>query len=78
MNRFHVGLVFALLTAMVVATPILRKPHDSKSEALRCPQCQARIPLPSKTFADGADITLRVDSEECAAAVREKNARRNR
>lgn len=77
-NPFYVGLVFALVTAMVVATPILEKAHDSTSAALHCPQCQARIPLPLANFCGWCRHPLRVDSEERAAAIREKNARRNR
>lgn len=77
-NPFYVGLVFALVTAMVVATPILKKAHDSTSAALHCPQCQARIPLPLDNFCGWCRHPLRGDSEERAAAIREKNARRNR
>lgn len=77
-NPFYVGLVFALVTAMVVATPKLRKTHDSTSAALHCPQCQARIPLPLDNFCGWCRHPLRADSEERAAAIREKNARRNR
>ncbi|MBT2270670.1 zinc ribbon domain-containing protein [Rhodococcus qingshengii] len=77
-NPFYVGLVFALVTAMVVATPILRTAHDSTSAALHCPQCQARIPLPLDNFCGWCRHPLRADSEERAAAIREKNARRNR
>jgi uncharacterized paraquat-inducible protein A len=78
LNPVYAGLVFALVTAMVVATPILEKAHDSTSAALHCPQCQASIPLPLDNFCGWCRHPLRADSEERAAAIREENARRNR
>ncbi|MFC8935250.1 hypothetical protein ACFT1A_24455 [Rhodococcus sp. NPDC057135] len=69
---FYVGLVFALVTTIVVATPTLREADARKG----APQCQARIPLPLDNFFGGCRYPLRVDSEEWAAVVREKNARR--
>lgn len=72
MNPFYVGLVFALLPAIVVATPILSEAHDSKSAALHCPQCQACIPLPLGNFCGWCRRPLHADSDERAAAIREK------